>query len=66
MDAPLWIATNSGMLEVDPMNSCLTIPGSPIPGSFQGQAGWGLDQPGLVGSGPWQRDWKIFKVFLNP
>ena len=43
--------------------------GGPIPGSAQGQVGWGFGQPGLVGGIPahgrgW--NWVIFKVLSNP
>lgn len=40
MDAPLWIATSYGMLEVDPMNSCFTIVDVPSMEVFRLDGAW--------------------------
>jgi len=42
--------------------------GCPLPGSIQGQVGWGSEQPGLVEGVPAQGGWNqmIFKVPSNP
>lgn len=42
--------------------------GCPIPGNAQDQAGYGLQQPGLVDGVPWHRGWNqmIFKDPSNP
>lgn len=52
MDAPLWIAATYGVLEVDPMNSCLTV--MDVPGSVQGQAGSTCSSGKLPMSGGWE------------
>jgi len=38
---------------------CQRSCGGLLPGSVQGQAGWGFELPGLVDGAPtyWQRDW---------
>jgi len=44
--------------EAFPMSAFTCLPkssyhhGCPLPGSVQGQAGWGFEQPGLVGGVP--------------
>lgn len=56
MDAPLWIATSYGVLEADPMNSCLTVMDVLSLEVFRAR-------PALVGSCPSRGGWKIFRSF---